>query len=92
MTLTKILALENELKLRLVTGAFEIVQFLYINGPTNSRELATKTKVSPANFQAILRRLREVGIVVTETEEGDRRRRRYALAPHVDRQIRALDL
>jgi len=85
--LSKIFELEDVLKLRLVTGAFEILHSLYINGPTNSRLLARETKVSQANFQMILRRLREESVIVMEVEGTDKRKRRYALAPDIRRQI-----
>jgi DNA-binding MarR family transcriptional regulator len=91
LELSKILQVEEALKLRLVTAHFEIVHWLFVHGPTNSRELARETKVSPANFQIILKRLREDGVVTTEVEDADRRRRRYALAPEIRKKLAAVD-
>lgn len=79
----QIFALESALKLRLVTGNFEVIYALYEGGATPSRELARRTKVSMANFQVILKRLREEGIVVIEQDASDGRKRRYALALRV---------
>jgi len=92
LVLLKIMALQILLKMRLVTGSFEIVYWLYTNGPTNSRDLARQIKVSPANFQIILRRLREDSLVLIETDDADKRGRRYSLAPEVWDQMKALDI
>lgn len=75
--------IESELSLRLVTGEFEILAWLYRNGPTRSNELSRATKVSIANFQGILRRLKGDGIIVSVCDPNDRRVRLFDLAESV---------
>lgn len=60
------------------------------NGPTRSRELSLATKVSIANFQGILRRLRDDGIIVSFCDEKDRRVRLFDLAEHVRQECEVL--
>lgn len=79
----RIFFLEGKLRLRLITSEFEILAWLYFNGPTRSRELCGKTKASVANFQIILRRMREEGVIVPCIDAQDRRARAYDLAPGV---------
>ena len=88
--LVRVLAeLEGRLKARLITGELEIICWLYANGPTSSRALSEKTKVSNANYQMILRRLKEEGVLIVHAGEEDRRVRHYDLAHHVRQQIDA---
>lgn len=68
-----------------MTGEFEILSWLFHHGPTRSRELSICTKVSIANFQIILRRLKDEGLVVSYSDEKDRRVRLFDLAEHVRR-------
>lgn len=75
--------IEGALNLRLVTGEFEILSWLFKHGPTRSRELSMCTKVSIANFQIILRRLKEENLIVSEPDAADRRVRLFDLSPHV---------
>lgn len=79
--------LEGRLKARLITGELEIICWLYANGPTSSRALSERTKVSNANYQMILRRLKEEGVLIVQSGEEDRRVRHYDLAPHARQQI-----
>jgi len=83
----RILYLEKKLRMRLITGEFEVLSFLYFNGPTKSHDLSLSTKSSIANFQLILRRLRESGVVVVEQELADRRVRVYQLSPEIRREF-----
>lgn len=76
-------SVEMKLNLRLVTGEFEIISWLFRHGPTRSRELSMCTKVSLANFQIILRRLKDDNIVVSIPDKNDRRVRLFDLASHV---------
>lgn len=76
-------SIEAKLNLRLVTGEFEIISRLFRHGPTRSRELSMCTKVSLANFQIILRRLKDDNIVVSIPDKNDRRVRLFDLASHV---------
>lgn len=78
-----ILELESKLKLRLITGDFELLSWLYFNGPTKSRDLAVRTKTSIANFQIILRRLKSSGIIVSLNTEEDGRVRVYDLSTQI---------
>lgn len=79
--------LEGRLKARLITGELEIISWLYTHGATSSRALSERTKVSNANYQMILRRLKDEGVLVVQSGEDDRRVRHYDLAPHVRQQI-----
>lgn len=79
--------LEGRLKSRLITGELEIICWLYAHGPTSSRALSERTKVSNANYQMILRRLKDEGVLVVQAGDGDRRVREYDLSPHVREQI-----
>lgn len=81
--------LEGRLKARLITGELEIICWLYVHGPTSSRALSERTKVSNANYQMILRRLKDGGVLIVEPGEGDRRVRHYDLSSEVRRQIEA---
>jgi len=83
----RILDLENKFKIRLVTGEFEILTHLYFNGPTRSRELSLHTKSSVANFQIILRRMRDDGLIVYHQIDLDGRVRVYDLAREVRQEI-----
>jgi DNA-binding MarR family transcriptional regulator len=78
-----ILELESKLRLRLITGEFELLSWLYFNGPTKSRDLAVRTKTSIANFQIILRRLKSSNIILSLNTDDDRRVRVYDLAPEI---------
>lgn len=78
-----ILELESRLRLRLITGEFELLSWLYFNGPTKSRDLAVRTKTSIANFQIILRRLKSSNIIVSLNTDDDRRVRVYDLSPEI---------
>lgn len=78
-----ILQLETKLKLRLITNEFELLSWLYFNGPTKSRDLAVMTKTSIANFQIILRKLKSCNIIVGSSSTDDRRVRLYDLAPDI---------
>jgi len=75
-----IYAIETDLSLRLVTGEFEILSHLYRHGPTRSKDLSRVTKVSIANFQGILRRLKGDGIIVSVCDPEDRRVRLFDLS------------
>ena len=79
----RLLKIESTLNIKLVTGEFEIILWLYANGPTRSTCIAKKTKLSIANFQIILRKMRENGILNLLPNEHDRRGRVYDSAPHV---------
>lgn len=83
MAMQRIFFLEAKLRLRLITSEFEILAWLYFHGPTRSRELCGKTKALVANFQIILRRMREQGVIVPCADLHDRRARAYDLAPAV---------
>lgn len=72
--------LEKRLRLKLVTSEFEIISWLYVNGSTPSRDLSRCTKASIANFQLIVRRLKEEGILIAKAGCGDRRVREYDLS------------
>lgn len=78
-----ILELESKLRLRLITGEFEFLSWLYFNGPTKSRDLAVRTKTSIANFQIILRILKSSNIILALSTDDDRRVRVYDLAPEI---------
>jgi len=79
----RIFQIESELGLRLVTGEFEIIACLYRNGPTRSKDLSHVTKVSIANFQGILRRLKGDGIILSVCDPDDRRARLFDLVESV---------
>lgn len=83
----RILYLETKLRMRLITAEFEVLSFLYFNGPTKSRDLSLSTKSSIANFQLILRRLRESDVVVVEQDQTDQRVRVYQLSPDIRREF-----
>lgn len=72
--------LESRLRLRLVTSEFELVSWLYANGSTPSRDLSRRTKASIANFQLIVRRLKEDGVLIAQCGSADRRVREYDLS------------
>lgn len=76
-------AIEQNLNVRLVTGEYEIIAWLFRHGPTRSRELSMCTKVSLANFQITLRRLKDDNIVISIADEKDRRVRLFDLADEV---------
>lgn len=82
--------LEKRLRLRLVTSEFEIITWLFCNGPTPSRDLARHTKASIANFQLIVRRLKDDGVVVTNLGDQDRRVREYDLSPKIRGEINGI--
>lgn len=75
--------LEKRLRLRLVTSEFEVVSWLYVNGSTPSRDLSRQTKASIANFQLIVRRLKDDGVLIARPGRDDRRVRGYDLSPEV---------
>lgn len=79
----RILYLESKLRMRLITAEFELLSFLYFNGPTKSRDLSLSTKSSIANFQLILRRLRESAVVEVEQDQIDQRVRVYRLSDEI---------
>jgi DNA-binding MarR family transcriptional regulator len=83
----RILYLETKLRMRLITAEFEVLSFLYFNGPTKSRDLSLSTKSSIANFQLILRRLRESEVVVVEQDDADQRVRVYRLSSEIQREF-----
>ena len=79
----RIAYLEAKLKVRLITSEFEILAWLYLHGPTRSRDLSAKTRSSPANYQIIVKRLRAAGIISSQEDYSDGRARIYDLAPAV---------
>jgi len=85
--MNRILELETKFRLKLITAEFEILCALYFNGATRSSELALKTKASVANFQIILRRLRDEGLVVHRQDDGDGRVRVYDLSREIREEI-----
>ena len=86
----RLMYLENRLNMRLITAEFEILAWLHFNGPTKSRDLSTRTKSSIANFQLILKRMRDDGVIIASPDAHDGRSRLYDLAPAVREEMRAL--
>lgn len=82
-----LMELERRLRLKLVTSEFEIISWLFVNGSTSSRDLSRCTKASIANFQLIVRRLKEEGILIAQAGSGDRRVREYDLSDAVRTEI-----
>ena len=74
---------EKETGTRLVTFDFEIIFFLYINGPSPSMTVLEATSASLAAFVKALKRLTEEGLLVVEQGQMDRRVRNYDLSPRV---------
>jgi len=79
--------LERRLRLRLVTSEFEVIAWLYANGSTPSRDLSRNTKASIANFQLIVRKLKQDGVLITRCGREDRRIREYDLSDTVRAEI-----
>ena len=72
---------EKETGTRLVTFDFEIIFFLYLQGPSPSMTVLQATNASLAAFVKALKRLTEDGLLVVEQGMMDRRIRNYDLAP-----------
>ena len=79
----RLLKIENTLNIKLLTGEFEIILWLFANGPTRSTDIAKKTKMSIANFQITLRKMRENDILKLVQNDADKRGRVYDISPHV---------
>ncbi len=82
-----ILTIEDILKVKLVTSDFRVIYNLFVHGPTRSSELFHLSRASAANFQIILRRLRNDGLIVAQQVDSDGRARVYDLAPQTRLQI-----
>ena len=74
---------ERETGTRLVTFDFEILFYLYMNGPSPSMTVLEATNASLAAFVKAMKRLTEQGLLVVEPGTEDRRVRNYDLAPPI---------
>lgn len=74
---------EKETGTRLVTFDFEILFFLYLNGPSPSMTVLQATNASLAAFVKAIKRLTEEGLLVVEQGTQDRRIRNYDLSPEL---------
>jgi len=79
----RILELEKSLDLRLVTSDYKIISSLYLHGAMRSSDLFGVSGSSAANFQIILRRLKNEKVIVAQQLHEDGRARIYDITPEV---------
>ncbi|MEO0061731.1 MAG: hypothetical protein RLZZ08_291 [Pseudomonadota bacterium] len=79
--------LEGELGVPLFTVEMEILAFLYENGPTASRLLMGVSRLSPAGFHIVKKRLRDRHLIFGEKSSEDTRQTLYDIAPSVRAQF-----
>ena len=79
---------ERETGTRLVTFDFEILFYLYLNGPSPSMTVLESTNASLAAFVKAIKRLTEQGLLVVEPGTEDRRVRNYDLSADVREALR----
>ncbi len=79
---------ERETGTRLVTFDFEILFYLYLNGPSPSMMVLESTSASLAAFVKAIKRLTDQGLLVVEPGMEDRRVRNYDVSAEVREVLR----
>lgn len=75
--------LRSRLGLRFFTCEYQIILWIYNEGPLRVSELLERSEASPRSFYNALRHLTELGMLLPEGDAVDQRRKRYAIAPWV---------
>ena len=82
--------LEKELRLPLITPELETLCYLYKNGPTPARVLQAQSRISPAGFQIMKKRLLLNAIISGSKCSDDLRVMLYDLSDRVRQTVDAM--